>query len=374
MTIDDSGSMSDSADDSTAISNDSTAISDLEGYGVRLRVRNFKLLGDLIEEYSNHLKNSRARRRDTPAGITPQLVGDALGSSRYISWFGTLRNALIFAPILWTWFEIGRAAQAYEKNLDVFQARGWTLMTAWVKNFKPPEGLPDADIGSPYIDSWGSTSFGWTVGIAVALIIALVVVNVLTDELRRLERKRRVLETHEFAATLSMAELSTDHFDGNTDSMWEKISSLVPSLLKVGETLEANAKPFKDSLEQTKLAMDTMSKTVRDQVEQAKTTSEALGRIADIKDPLIALQADSAANVAALDKIQGSLTPSAEQLSSAITELTLLMKQFGQAADKLTLDFKSIAVGGEQLKEAATTLNVVAVRFSDQNAVPDPGN
>ena len=292
-----------------------------------------------------------------PSALTPALVGEALTDNRVADFLEPIRNALIFAPVLWTWIEFGLASRGY---------RG---------------------VESSFLLYWQQHGLYRAVAVAVGLLVVMIAVNVALGLARAAGERNGARTAREFAALLAEAE--GVGAGRRADDPQEAIAafasagrSLTDDLRAVGGTLTAATRPLTDSVDIARAVMADVAAAIERQQEQIAAIAASLAGVSQVADRLGALEASFAAaqdatkeSAAALDRIRASLDPRTEELSLAVNRVADLASRMERAADQIaraTEDYgkslRGFADGAEQLGEAARTMNAVAIRLRDDMA------
>lgn len=348
----------------------------LRGYARRLASADARPLAAAIVDYAARVDG--VARGDlspsagaNPSALTPALVGEAIVPSPFFRWpfvglLEWIRNALIFMPVLWTWFKFGRDSSRYGDYADL---------------------LPEGTMGDSFLVWWVENGLGSTVNMAVALLLLIVVATAWLGFARDRVERRRAGEASAFAALLAEAE--GVGAGRRADDPQEAIAafasagrSLTDDLRAVGGTLTAATRPLTDSVDIARAVMADVAAAVERQQEQIAAIAASLAGVSQVADRLGALEASFAAaqdatreSAAALDRIRASLDPRTEELSLAVNRVADLASRMERAADQIaraTEDYgkslRGFADGAERLGEAARTMNAVAIRLRDDMA------
>ena len=348
----------------------------LRDYATRLAWAGSQPLAAAVEGYATRVEG--VERGDlspsagaNPSALTPALVGEAIVPSPFFRWpfvglLEWIRNALIFMPVLWTWFKFGRDSSRYGDYADL---------------------LPEGTMGDSFLVWWVENGLGSTVNMAVALLLLIVVATAWLGFARDRVERRRAEEASAFAALLAEAE--GVGAGRRADDPQEAIAafasagrSLTDDLRAVGGTLTAATRPLTDSVDIARAVMADVAAAIERQQEQIAAIAASLAGVSQVADRLGALEASFAAaqdatreSAAALDRIRASLDPRTEELSLAVNRVADLASRMERAADQIaraTEDYgkslRGFADGAEQLGEAARTMNAVAIRLRDDMA------
>ena len=340
----------------------------LRGYATRLAAADAQPIADAIVDYAARVDG--VARGDwppsasaNPSALTPGLVGEAVVPSPFFRWpfvglLEWIRNALIFMPVLWTWFEFGRASGGYRNYIERLSA--------------------DAASDS-FLVWWLDNDLGRTVIGAVALLLLIVVATAWLGFARDRVERRRAGEASAFAALLAEAEGVGAR--QRADDPQEAIAAFASvgrdmrdDLRAIGETLTASVRPLADSVGVAQGVMEDMSAAIERQQEQSEAIASSLGRVSDVADRLVAIEASFAEasgaakqGAEALESIRSSLDPQAGEIARAAAGLDGLATAIGDAAARLgraTEEHGELlaaqAEGAERYREAATTMREVA--------------
>lgn len=302
-----------------------------------------------------------------PSGLTGDLVGDALVGTRLISVIELLRNALIFSPVIWTWFEIGRAATAYG---DV--VRGLpeevavpSFLVLWEEGFGESAGPLTASL----------TTTAW---VAVGLLLALIATNTLLTIVRGRAEAERASIAQDFAVTIAQIELmqptgEPDDVQGALEEFARTGRELTSNLQAVGESLRSTAAPFAESVSIANSVLADMSQAARTQAEQLDRIANSLLEIASLGERLEGVRhafvgAEEAArhNAEAFNSSQALIAPSAEHISTASAELAQVAQLISRSTDIFTHTLANLSDGAERYDESLANLNLVATRLIEQ--------
>lgn len=334
----------------------------LRDYATRLAWAGAQPLAAAVEGYAARVEGVERGELSPSAGanpsaLTPALVGEALADNRVADFLEPIRNALIFAPVLWTWIEFGLASRG-------FQGVEQSFLLYWQQH-----GLYRA------------------VAVAVGLLVVMIAVNVALGLARAAGERNGASRAREFAALLAEAE--GVGAGRRADDPQEAIAafasagrSLTDDLRAVGGTLTAATRPLTDSVDIARAVMADVAAAIERQQEQIAAIAASLAGVSQVADRLGALEASFAAaqdatkeSAAALDRIRASLDPRTEELSLAVNRVADLASRMERAADQIaraTEDYgkslRGFADGAEQLGEAARTMNAVAIRLRDDMA------
>ena len=334
----------------------------LRGYAARLAEADARPIAAAIVDYAARVDGVARGELSPSAGanpsaLTPALVGEALADNRVADFLEPIRNALIFAPVLWTWIEFGLASRG-------FQGVEQSFLLYWQQH-----GLYRA------------------VAVAVGLLVVMIAVNVALGLARAAGERNGARTAREFAALLAEAE--GVGAGRRADDPQEAIAafasagrSLTDDLRAVGGTLTAATRPLTDSVDIARAVMADVAAAIERQQEQIAAIAASLAGVSQVADRLGALEASFAAaqdatkeSAAALDRIRASLDPRTEELSLAVNRVADLASRMERAADQIaraTEDYgkslRGFADGAEQLGEAARTMNAVAIRLRDDMA------
>lgn len=334
----------------------------LRDYATRLTSVGATPLGTAIEDYATRVEGvERGELQPSasanPSALTPALVGETLVPSPFFRWpfvglLEWIRNALIFTPVLWTWFKFGQDSGGYGNYEGDKSFLVW-----WVEN--------------------GGLSY--TVNIAVALLLLIVVATAWLGFARDRVERRRAGEASAFAALLAEAEGvgARQRADDPQEAIAAFASAgrdLTAELRAGGDSLAASVRPLADSVELARTVMTDMSTAIGRQQEQSEAIASSLGRVSDVADRLAAIEASFAEasgaaklGAEALDGIRRSLDPQAEGIARATAGLDGLATAIGDTAARLgraTEEHGELlaahAEGASRFREAAATMQEVA--------------
>lgn len=351
----------------------------LRDYATRLTSVGATPLGTAIEDYAARVEGVERGELQPSAGanpsaLTPALVGEALVPSPFFRWpfvglLEWIRNALIFMPVLWTWFEFGRASGRY---------RGYI------------EQLPADAASDSFLVWWLDNDLDRTVGIAVALLLLIVVATAWLGFARDRVERRRAGEASAFAALLAEAEGvgARQRADDPQEAIAAFASAgrdLTAELRAGGDSLAASVRPLADSVELARTVMTDMSAAIGRQQEQSEAIASSLGRVSDVADRLAAIEASFAEasgaaklGAEALDGIRRSLDPQAEGIARATagldglaTAISDTAARLGRATEEHGELLAAHAEGASRFREAAATMQEVAGAVSGVSEVAE---
>ena len=334
----------------------------LRDYATRLAWAGAQPLAAAVDGYAARVEGvARGDRPPSaaanPSALTPTLVGEALGGNRVADFLEPIRNVLIFAPVLWTWFEFGLASRGYE------------------------------GVEPSFLLYWQQHGLYRTIIVAVCLLVVMIAVNVALGLARAADGRKEARTAREFAALLAEAE-GVGAGQRNDDPQ-EAIAAfasaghaLTDELRGTGRSLASSVQPLADSVDIARAVMGDMSAAVERQQGQLAVIVDSLAGVSAVAERLGALERSFAEmrdaareNAVALDAIRASLDPRTEELSRAVDRVADLASRMERAAEQIaraTEDYgKSLtgfADGAAQLQKAATTMNEVAIRLRDDMA------
>ncbi len=315
----------------------------LRGYARRLEGLGEQHLASAVREYAERV--GAVERGELPAGlsaapvaIAPAMVGAVLVRRPRLEGFLELfRNVLVFVPVLWTWLKLQTAVSDYPPGTDQ------NFFDFWVET-----GGSAPLVGGTLADA----------ALQVALILVLlIVVNSLLGLIRDRTERRREREAQGFAAVLAHAEAA-----GVARGVGDERSGAT-----AGEPSDSAGQP----LEETSGA-DAGRRRLDDVVEQLRA-------VAGMGDQLAALRAEFAEtreaaerSARALTEIRDRLDPSARDFADAAETLAQLAAHVervtGAMAGTIAALDGGLEASAEHLREAATSLNVVAARVLEEVA------
>lgn len=335
----------------------------LRTYAGRLSSAGAQPLGAAVGAYAGRVE--RVGRGElppsasaNPSALTPELIGGALGRSRFADILELVRNALIFTPVLWTWFEFGRASGNYRDYV---------------------RRLPDTAAADSFLVYWQAEGLERTVFVAVALLVAIIAATVLLGAVRGATGSRRTGAAREFAALLAEAEAVGA--GRRADDPQEALAAfaaagreLTAELRDAGGSLGASVQPLADSMGIAREVMTGMSAAVERQQEQIGAIADSLGEVSRVADSLAAIEASFAEasgearkSAEALDAVRRTLDPQTEELSRAVGGIDSLSGAIGDAAarigrtaERLGESVAAHAEGAGQFRDAAATMREVA--------------
>lgn len=271
------------------------------------------------------------------------MIAEALTRSSQLIGLELLRNVLIFLPVLWTWYEVSRAARAYGQ-LDP-ASRSMPFIALW------QEGLGDAH------------SLSTTAIVAVGLLTALVVISLLLSIQRARVDGKRDFITADVASLISRAAAVQPAVNAATptaqiDAFIAAGQGLVASLRDVAERMRLSAEPLAASVAHANEVLRTQSEQMQRQIMVIERIAPSLERLGTAAPSF-----ESAA--ATLRAIEESLTPSAASLVDAVEELGDYSGKLSRATDDFTAGLASVNQGTDQFTAATKTMNEVANRLMD---------
>jgi len=335
----------------------SQATAKLRIFSTEVGERGVPDLKQSIEAYADRV--DRAQRGDlptaaaqVPGGLRPDIVGAVLVPGNLESKLEIFRNIFIFLPVLWTWWELRNAVEAYGQM--PFEAAELPFITLWQQGFD------------------GTTrTLGGTALVTVLILVIIIGMTFLIGVSRVKTSENRVRKTAEFAATLAEASAITPGAEAATPN--ERLvefaragERLTSELRDLTSTMRDSTRSSSDTMRASQASIADVSSTVKQQSEQLASVTTALERIAKANaalDPAHAAIVDAAA---ALERIHGSMAPSMQSLIGLATELG---KQTTHAVRAME-NFE--AMTGEQsdltsaLDSAARSLNTVANRVIEE--------
>ena len=345
---------------------------DLDAYSQRLADAGEQGLAEAVAAYAERVGG--VERGDLPpamsvppAAVAPDMVGAALVRSPLEGVVEFVRNVLIFMPVLWTWFEFGRASATYGEYVSSLppDAAADSLLVAWERGF---DGA---------FNSLGDAVFG-----AVALLVVLIVTNAGLGFSRKRTERRIEKVGRDFAAVLARAETvgAAQRVADPQEALAGFVvagTALTTELRAVGMSLQQSAEPFADSLVMVRQVLEATTDAVRQQQAQTAEIVERLGRVAQISDALGALQSEFAGAEAAatrsaeaLEGIRNHLEPSAGRLDDNSEQLARLAEQLTRMTEVMESSLSGLDSGldssAEHLEKAATSMNAVAQRVLDE--------
>ena len=329
-------------------------------------------LGAAVEDYAGRVE--RVGRGDlppsagaNPSALTPALIGDALAASRPVwgrlTYWLTLcieliRNALIFTPVLLTWFEFGRASGNYRDYVD---------------------RLPETVAADSFLVYWQGESLGRTVFFAVVLLLAIVVLTLVLGLLRGAAGRQGTHAAREFAALLAEAEaVGAEQRVGDPQEALAAFAGagreLTAELRDAGGSLASSVQPLTDSVDVAREVMAGVAAAVERQQEQIGAIADSLGEVSRVADSLTAIEAafteasgEARKSAQALDAVRRTLDPQTEALSRAVGGLDNLSGAIGDTAarigrttERLGESVAAHAEGAGQFRDAAATMLEVA--------------
>ena len=322
-------------------------------------------LAGALDDYAGRVES--AARGELPAGaaqppesLTPDLVARELTPSRLAGMLELVRNVLIFMPVLWTWFEIGRAAEAYSAFLTANEgtaAASQSFLHVWQTGFGGKSGALTFNLTTT---AWG----------AAGLILALVVFHLLATMARSENGRARERRAADFAALLSRAAaLRPPERPETPQQQLEEFAraglSLSTQLADLSVTFGQRMAPLAESLSAAERAMAGMSDLVRHQAEQMAEVTKSLAEVAAISRRLEAVEASMTRSSVALEGMQNRLAPATEELVAGIKGFTRTADLVARATDNFAESLSKSDVQSESLRDAAQNLNLVGNRFLD---------
>ncbi|MDA1003915.1 MAG: hypothetical protein O3B31_11315, partial [Chloroflexi bacterium] len=290
-------------------------------------------LAGALDDYAGRVES--AARGELPAGaaqppesLTPDLVARELTPSRLAGMLELVRNVLIFMPVLWTWFEIGRAAEAYSAFLTANEgtaAASQSFLHVWQTGFGGHGGALTFNLTTT---AWG----------AAGLILALVVFHLLATMARSENGRARERRAADFAALLSRAAaLRPPERPETPQQQLEEFAraglSLSTQLADLSVTFGQRMAPLAESLSAAERAMAGMSDLVRHQAEQMAEVTKSLAEVAAISRRLEAVEASMTRSSVALEGMQNRLAPATEELVAGIKGFTRTADLVARATD-----------------------------------------
>ena len=348
-------------------------IDELIDYSVKLRGRKARALATLVSDYASRVKQVDEGELPPamsapPRGLTPELVGNALGESRYAGVIEAIRNFLIFTPVLWTWFEFGRASRAYGEVVSSLGKNDAvpSLLVLWENGFKDYEGITN---------NWGTASLTTTAWVAVGLLLTLVITSALLGFVRAAGNRNQARRSHSFAATLARAEAvgamrGVDTPEVALQEFFHVTRELATNLKEVGASQQSTATTFEKAIATATTAMTKMSESVDKQALQFDEVKASLADVAQIGKHLDTLatqfkdiEGTVQETARALGDIRNDLGDSAPELVSAVKELSLLAEKTSRASDIFTAAVTGVNKNAELYEAAGTTMNQVSIRI-----------
>ena len=350
----------------------------LRAYAARLAAAGAQPLAAVVDGYA--LRVEGAARDElppsasaNPSALTPALAGEALGRGPVprlaVAAIEILRNVLIFTPVLWTWYEFGRASERYN---DYFR------------------GLPDGAGADSFLVWWQGNGLAITISVAVALLLSIIIATLALSVFRAWAERDKARHASAFAVLLAEAEGvgATQRAADPQEALAAFAAAgrdLTAELREAGASLASSVQPLGDSVEQARTVMTDMSAAIGSQREQSEAIVSSLGRVSDVADRLAAIESSFAEargaaqqGADALDGIRRSLEPQAGEIARAAAGLDGLATAIGDTAAALARAtgehgelLAAHAEGAGRFREAASTMQDVAGAIGGVSDVAD---
>jgi len=287
-----------------------------------------------------------------PGGLTPEIVGAALARSTWLGSWEALRNLAFLTPVLWTWYQLYRAASAYGELSADQQNRPFIAL--WQENFYERGG-----------ESLADTALVAVALIGVVFALTLVVHRVSGQQTRR-ERESAI----QFAATLDAAgDFGLDREPITPAEQLDEFSraglELATNLRVLTETLTKQGEPLADSVDSARLVMTEMLDIVETQSAQLSSVTESLSKIAGIDERLKGLLGPVERSSAALEEIGRSLPPTIEGVDTSASQLTQVAETLDRSNGDLMKMLAELNNLTSTFTDSAQSANEMANRLAD---------
>lgn len=334
----------------------SDALGALREYVLQLRTGRSLPLAVALEDYTDRAERVAKGRLTAaharpPEMLTPRLVADALATGRWRARVESIRNFLIFLPVLFTWLEIAAAAEAYGR-LDAPED---PFISLWQDGFGAA-------------GDWFTLTLSLTALVVGTLLWFLVLATLVLSVLRGRHASRHAEIEMAFASTMTLVSRAADTIDAETPQ--QQIAEfqragreLSDNLASLAVELRLQGAPLAQSLTTANTVMQSLSEVATRQSEELSKVTASLEQVAQIGGQLGAAQVGIERAAEALDKIESALGPAASRIATDVDSVTEVARQLERAAANIAATLGQVVPGIDAIEHAGSQFNAIADRI-----------